>query len=306
MALCESGESSAQISLRSLLNGSPLSPTRQDTGIEDVARWCCRGGWPANLGLSDEAAFETANQYVQSVLDVNVIDEGRSPETALALMRALAMNAGQAVTYKTLAKDMARGESAPDVATVASYLELFERLKLTEELRGWEPPMRAKNRVRVKPKRYFCDPSLAATLLSANPARLLRDTQTLGMLFESLVLRDLRVFLSTYPGIGNGIFYYRDEKGLEVDLIIEYGGRWAGVEVKLSDTKVDDGAENLKKLRDKVLANPAAQNSEPVFLAVIVGRGSLAYTRNDGVLVIPVALLGRKSICSAEVVLLCY
>lgn len=292
MALCETGDSNAEVSLKALISGDPLIPARCETRLADVARWCCRGGWPANLGLADEAAMETASQYVQSVLDVNVLDEGHSPETALALMRALALNESQAVTYKTLAKDMAGGEAGPSEDTIAAYLELFDRLKLTEGLRGWEPPMRSKARVRVKPKRYFCDPSLAAALLGATPGRLLKDMQTLGMLFENLVVRDLRVFLSTYGGVGNGVFYYRDERGLEVDAIVECGGRWAGIEVKLSDTKADEGAKSLKALRDKVLANPAARNAEPAFLAVVVGRGSLAYTRDDGVMVIPAALLG--------------
>lgn len=292
MALCESGDAEAKVSLKRLLEGEKLDPTRCETRVQDVARWCCRGGWPANLGLPDEAAAETANQYIQSVLDINVIEENRSPETALALLRALALNESQAVTYKTLAKDAAHGESGPDVDTIAAYLNLFERLKLVENLHGWEPPMRSKARVRVKPKRYFCDPSLAAALLGATPQRLLKDTQTLGMLFENLVIRDMRVFLSTYSGLGNDVRYYRDDHGLEVDAIVEYRGQWAGIEIKLSDTKVDDGAANLVALRNKVLANPAARNAEPAFLAVVVGRGSLAYTRDDGVLVIPAALLG--------------
>ena len=292
MALCESGEGEAKVSLRALLSGEELRPARKETGLADVARWCCRGGWPANIGLSDEAAAETASQYIQSVLDVNVIEDGRSPEMALALLRAMAMNISQAVTYKTLIKDASNGVSGPDVDTVAAYLDLFDRLKLTEGLHGWEPPMRSKARVRVKPKRYFCDPSLAAALLGATPQKLLRDTQTLGMLFENLVIRDLHVFLSTYSGLGNELHYYRDDQGLEVDAIIEYGGLWGGVEVKLSDTKADEGAASLKKLRDKMTANPAARNAEPAFLAVVVGRGNLAYTRDDGVMVIPAALLG--------------
>ena len=278
--------------MAALLDGEGLSPARKETTLPDVARWCCRGGWPANLGLPDEAAVETPSQYVQSVLDVNVLEEGRSPETALALMQALAINESQAVTYKTLASDMAGGETGPSEDTIASYLDLFDRLRLTDGLRGWEPPMRAKARVRVKPKRYFCDPSLACALLGATPDRLMHDTQTLGMLFENLVIRDLRVFLSTYPGLGNDVFYYRDENGLEVDAIVQRGNSWGGVEVKLSDTKADDGARNLLRLRNKICANPSAQNAEPAFLAVVVGRGNLAYTRDDGVQVIPAALLG--------------
>lgn len=292
MALCESGDAEPKVSLGKLFDGDDLVPARRDSGLEDVARWCCRGGWPANLGMPDEVAFETASQYVSSVLDVNVIEEHRSPDVAFSLMRALAMNESQSATYKTLGRDMGLGEESPTTQTIASYLELFDRLHLTEELRGWEPPMRGKARVRTKPKRYFCDPSLAAALLGATPQRLLGDMQTLGLLFDNLVVRDLRVFLSTYPGLGNGLYYYRDEKGLEVDAIMERNGRWAGIEVKLSDVKADEAAHNLLSLRKKMLANGATHNAEPAFLAVIVGRGSLAYRRDDGVYVLPAALLG--------------
>ena len=292
MALCELGESDSSVSLVDLFEGKPFKPVRRETKITEVAQWCCRGGWPANLGLSDEIAAETAAQYLKSFLEVNVVNERLSPATAQALLRALALNESQAVTFKTLGKDMAQGEKAPDEDTIASYLELFERVKIIENLRGWEPPMRSKARVRVKPKRYFCDPSLAAALLGATPERLLSDMQTLGLLFENLVIRDLRVFLSTYPGLGNDIFYYRNSNGLEVDVIMEHAGKWAGIEVKLSDAKVDEGAKSLLALKRRMLANPAAKNAEPAFLAVVVGKGNLAYTREDGVLVIPVGCLG--------------
>lgn len=294
LSLAESGDSTGQVSLKSLLEGNPLEPIRHESGILEVARWCCRGGWPANLDLEDEMAFETAGQYLQAVLDDNVIDEGKSPVTAQRLMRALALNESQAVTYKTLARDMSYGEAGhlTSEETIASYLDFFDRLHLTENLNGWEPPLRAKSRVRVKPKRYFVDPSLAAALLSATPGRLLKDTQTLGMLFENLILRDLRVYLSTYPGFGNDVSYYRDDKGLEVDAVVEYGGRWAGIEIKLSDAKADEGAKSLLALRRKIVERPGARNSEPLFLAVVVGKGSLAYTRADGVMVVPAAMLG--------------
>lgn len=291
MTLVEMGESSGSVSLGALLAGDGLSPARHETDIRDVARWCCRGGWPANLGLDDEAALETVSQYVQSVLGTNVADEGLSPATAHALLRALALNVGQAATYATLSKDAGRGAAGPSGETVVTYLELFRRLYLVEEVEGWGPPMRARARVRVKPKRYFADPSLAAALLNATPERLLRDTQTLGMLFENLVMRELRVFLSTYSGLGNALSYYRDDKGLEVDFIVESADRWGAVEVKLSDTKANQGAASLLALREKACANPAAQNPEPAFLAVVVGRGSLAYRRPDGVFVIPAAML---------------
>ena len=221
-------------------------------------------------------------------------DEGKSPETAYALMKALALNETQAVSYKTLNRDMSYGEPAHSASeeTISAYLDLFHRLHLIEDQKGWKPPLRSKSRVRVTPKRYFVDPSLAAALLNATPSRLLKDTQTLGMLFENLVIRDLRVMLSTYAGLGTGLSYYRDDKGLEVDAIMEYDGNWAGIEIKLSDAKADEGAANLIALRNKVLANPAARNSEPAFLAVVVGKSTLANRRDDGVYVLPISALG--------------
>jgi len=135
--------------------------------------------------------------------------------------------------------------------------------------------MCAKARVRVKPKRYFVDPSLAVALLNAIPERLSRDIQTLGMLFENLVLRDLRVFLSSYPGMGNTLSYYRDDTGLEVDVIVEHASRWAGIEIKLSDTKVGEGAESLVRLRDKVLKNRSLALRSRRFLPSSWGRAAL-------------------------------
>lgn len=291
MTLVESGYSSGEVSLKGLFEGDPFKPVRNETSVTDVARWCCRGGWPANLGVDDETAAETPSQYISSVLDVNVVDEGRSPATAEALLRSVALNMGQAATYKTLARDASRGEAGVSEGTLVSYLELFDRLHLTEELPGWEPPMRARSRVRVKPKRYLVDPSLAAALLGATPGSLLRDTQTLGTLFENLVVRDVRVFLSTYAGLGNRVSYYRDDKGLEVDLVVETGEAWGGIEVKLSDTKADEAAASLVALKEKVCSNPAARNPGPAFLAVVVGKGALAYRRADGVYVIPASTL---------------
>lgn len=293
LSLVESGDSSGEVSLQALANGEGLSPVERNTGIDDVIRWCCRGGWPANLGLNDDIAMETAVQYVSSVINDNVIGQNRSPAVASSLMRAIAMNESQAVTYRTLAADMAAySGTAPDEDTIAAYMELLERFFVVESLPGWEPPMRAKARVRTKPKRYFVDPSLAVALLNATPQRLMRDAQTLGMLFENLVLRDLRVFLSTYRGLGNKVSYYRDDKGLEVDFIVESGGRWGAIEAKLSDTKADDAAASLLALQNKVCRNNVARIEEPAFLAVVVGKGHVAYQRSDGVHVIPMATLG--------------
>lgn len=293
MTLFESGDTLGGVSFANLFEGSFVS-TRCKTEVHDVARWCCRGGWPSIIGLDDEFALETPAEYVKSVLDINVRKLGGDPSTALALMRALAFNVSQAVTYKTLAKDM-RADDEPEKAraTIESYMHVLESLYIVEDLEGWAPPLRAKNRVRVKPKRYFVDPSLPATLMGATPGSLMRDMQTLGNLFETLCLRDLRTYLSVLPGAVNKICYYRDEKGLVVDIIVELSdGRWGAFEVKLSDSKVDEGsAGELLDFRKKMVENPATRTRNPEFLAFLVGKGDIAYQRDDGIYVIPITTL---------------
>lgn len=289
MTLLEMGESSGTVSLSGLFKGK-FAPSRNDTELVQVASWCCRGGWPANIGRTDEEAFELSDQYIQAVLGDNVNVEGKSPQAAFAVMRALAVNASRATSRKTLIADMA-GTGRMSEDTLTSYLQMLSRLFIVEELPGWEPPMRSKARVRISPRRYFADPSLAAALLDATPEKLLRDTQTLGDLFKNLVHHELSVFLSTYGGLGNSLHYYRDDKGLEVNFIVEHDGAWGAIEVKLSESKADDAARNLLRLRNKLAKNTAAQHTAPAFLAVIVGKGSLAYRRPDDVHVIPIATL---------------
>jgi len=294
MSLYELGLSTGAVSLHGLFNGD-FEPSRNKTEIEDIARWCCRGGWPSTRDLEDGFALETPREYLNSILDVSIPKENKSPEIARRLMAALAFNLSQAVTYKTLAKDMAYGDesASPSMPTIEEYLEVLQRFYMIEYLPGWEPPIRGKQHLRTKPKRYFVDPSLDAALLNVEPVALLKDMQTLGNLFESLCLRDLRVYASVLDGVGNQIYYYRDSLGLEADAVIQLGdGRWAAFEVKLSDYKVEEGAKSLIRLGKKVTSNPAARTREPEFLAVLVGKGDIAYRREDGVLVIPIATLG--------------
>jgi len=293
MSLYELGISDGSVSISSLFNGD-FDSARSRTNIEDISRWCCRGGWPSTILLEDVFALETPREYISSVLDVSMRKENKNPETARRLMSALAFNLSQAVTYKTIAKDMAYGDndSSPSIPTIDDYLDTLKSLFLIDDLFGWEPPIRGKKHIRTKPKRYYTDPSLASSLLNTEPAALMKDMQTLGNLFETLCIRDLRVYTSVIEGIGNQLYYYRDSTGLEVDVIMQLGdGRWAAIEIKLSDYKVDDGAEKLKQLHRKVTSNPAAKVRNPEFLAVLVGKGDTAYRRKDGVLVLPVSTL---------------
>jgi len=163
-----------------------------------------------------------------------------------------------------------------------------------EELPGWDPPIRSKKRMRTKPKRYIVDPSLAMAALGMDDASLLGDLQTFGIMFESMCLRDLFVYASASTMFEDAqLSYYRDESGLEVDVVIQLrDGRWGCIEVKLSENKITDGVKNLLALSGKVQENKAMQTREPSFLAVLVGRTSFARTTPEGVHVIPITSLG--------------
>ncbi|MCL2877361.1 MAG: DUF4143 domain-containing protein [Acidobacteria bacterium] len=293
MSLFETGDSNGSVSLAGIFDGD-FNPRRRKTETADIARWCCRGGWPSILDIEDNFAMETPREYIKSVLDVGASSLSRSPAVTHKLMTALSLNLTQPVTYKVLARDMALGDedALPSIPTIEAYLDLLKNLFLIEDLTGWEPPLISKLRVRTKPKRFFVDPSLPAALLGATPITLLRDMQTLGKLFESLCIRDLRVYLSVLPGIGNQINYYLDDKGLEIDAVIQLGdGRWGAFEIKLSDAKIDEAAGCLNRFVDKITANKAARVKAPEFLAVLIGKGDIAYRRRDGVFVIPIATL---------------
>ena len=193
----------------------------------------------------------------------------------------------------TLSKDMGSEGEEKSRHTIRAYLDDLRTMYLLEDVPGWEPAARGKKRVRIKPKRYFVDPSLPAAMLGLSPSKLLRDTQTLGGLFETLVCRDLLTFTDTLPGVGHSIAYYSDDKGLEVDFIIELAdGRWGAFEVKLSSMGITDRAvERLHRFHALMTGNPMARTSEPSFLGFIVGHGEFAYQRDDGLLVLPYACI---------------
>ena len=201
---------------------------------------------------------------------------------------SLARNLAQAPKISTVAQDIGRADS-----TASEYLELLRDLYIVDAVGGWDAPVRSKSRLRIKPKYYFCDPSIPVTLLGMTANRVLDDSQTFGLLFETLVMRDLAVYMAANPAAAaEPIHYYRDADGLEVDFVLELAdGRWAGIEVKVGELKADEGAASLLRLRSKVAKNPAARNPDPSFLAVVTSCG-VAHCRPDGVYVIPIGALG--------------
>ena len=286
------------MSLAGLFEGE-FSACQCESGIESLAQIAVRGGWPEERLQSAPAAQIVVRDYLESVFTQSVLQLGGSEDLARRTALSLARNLGQSAKVDTLARDIyAYGAedkvSEGDRKAASAYVEMLCRLYLIDEVPGWVPASRSPNRMRVKPKRYFADPSLPAALLGLSAESLLQDWQTFGLVFENLVMRDLDVYARALDyAVANPVRYYRDDSGLEADAIVErVDGRWAAFEVKVSMDKVDEAAAGLLRVRNKVCANEKAKVREPSFLAVITGMGEAAYQRPDGVYVIPIRALG--------------
>ncbi len=296
LSLAESGLSDGSISLFGLFEGR-FENQLVESSIGALAEAICRGGWPASVDRPLADALRIPRQYISAILDVTVQRMGKDPTVARRALVALSRNIGEASGYATLAQDMSAGEYGASPATARGraeeYVRFYQHLFIVEELFGWDAPVKARARVRTKPKRYIVDPSIAAAALGFSPERLMREMQIFGMFFEALCIRDLRTYLSANAETSDAsLYYYRDDYGLEVDAIIELtDGRWAAIEIKLSEDKVQKGVDNLLRLRDKVLANPAARSRPPEFMAVLVGRTAMARRTPEGVYIVPATCL---------------
>ena len=295
MTLWERGLSTGAVSLSGLFEGS-FEPSVCDASLAPLADTICCGGWPALLGANAQTAAEVVDQYLDAMFEVSVPRKGGTSDMARRIVSSLARNVATAATLQTIAQDAALGDEAgaPATSTVTSYLDMLESMYVIESLHGWDAPVRAKSRLRTKPKRYFADPSIPAAALGMGPERLLSDGQTFGLLFESLCIHDLRAYTACMPGAHPGsLRYYGDSDGLEVDAIIELrDGRWAALEVKLGETKVPDGIRNIERLRQKVAANPAARNPKPAFSAVVTATSPFCrYDAEHDIYVFPITAL---------------
>ena len=295
MTLWERGLSTGAVSLSGLFEGK-FEPSACDTSLAPLADAICCGGWPALVGADAQTAAAVVDQDLDAMFEVSVPKKGGTPDMARRITSSLARNVATAATLQTIAQDAALGDEAgvPAASTVTTYLNILEDMYVIESLCGWDAPVRAKSRLRTKPKRYFADPSIPAAALGIGPGRLLSDGQTFGLLFESLCVHDLRAYAACLPGSHPGsLRYYGDSDGLEVDVIIELrDGRWAALEVKLGEAKVPDGIRNIERLREKVASNPAARNPEPEFSAVVTATSP--FCRHDAehdVYVFPITAL---------------
>ena len=289
MSLFETGRSTGHVSMRGLLDAEAPTTNDPDLTIADLAESIAAGGWPRHLNLSVRAATRSVRDYVEEITHTDVVTvDGvrRDPVRVARLMASLARNVATYASNNTLVADTGQAGEQLDRHTVSDYLTALERLFIIEDQPAWAPHLRSKARLRMASKRHFVDPSLAVAVLGASADRLLDDIEFLGFLFESLVVRDLRVYAQAADA---RVLQYRDGTGLEVDAIVEAAdGRWAAFEVKLGGALVDEGAKSLLSFAARVDTNRCGA---PTALAVISGSG-VGFKRPDGVLVIPIGALG--------------
>lgn len=295
MTLVEMGLSSGAVSLAGLFGGR-FEPQLVQQSLAPLVDIVCKGGWPALTGR-DVQSGEYLDAYFDALFSVSIPRRGLSGQESRRVALSLARNLGTAAKLSTVASDAGLGEADSKSATnkAAAHIAALQDLYVIERLTGWDAPIRSKTRLRTKPKRYFADPSLAASLLQVSPSRLVSDGQLFGLLFESLCIHDLAVYASALPGAtADPLHYYRDSDGLEVDAVVEMrDGRWAAFEVKLGESQVGSAAASLNRLARKIAANPAARNPKPEFLAVVVGAGEYArFDKDLGVYILPITCLG--------------
>ena len=287
ISLSESGESTREVSLTSLLAGETISGRSTKT-LEEVAYALCRGGWPDAVVEGGEESLETAYSYITAIAshDISRVDGvQRSEDYARLVLAAYARCSATLADIESVRRNIRtqRGEIARN--TVDSYIAALRKLYVFEDLRAWRPSLRDRTRITTTPTRHFTDPSLAVAALGASPDVLLRDIPTLGLLFESLVVRDLRIYVEAQHG---ELLRYHDQSGLEADAIVSMrDGRWGAIEVKLGEALVEEGAESLRKVARKV---NQSEMGAPSFLAVIIPSG-YAYRRDDGIYVVPITCL---------------
>ena len=289
MSLAETGHSTLNVALSELLRGeSPRSPA-SGLKVREIANLISAGGWPGHASLNVTRATRAVRDYLDEIrrVDINRVDgTSRDPARVGRLLRSFARNVATAATATTLAADTGGADGALTDDTAREYLSALERLMIVEDQPAWAPHLRSRSILRSAPKRHFADPSLAVAALRAAPDRLLKDLNLFGFLFESLVIRDLRIYAQANDA---SVFHYRDNTDLEIDAVVEAAdGRWAAFEIKLGVGRIDEGAANLLKFADRV---DFKKTGKPAALAVITSTG-YGYVRDDGIGVIPIGTLG--------------
>ena len=297
MSLYESKESNGKISLIELFN-SPnmdINGIESNLDIEELIFATCRGGWPDSLNRSSrKSQLSVATNYIKNICesDASTVDGvKRDPQRVNIILQSYARNISTLASDKVILKDIHSHFGDFNIKTYYSYIDALSRLFVIKNIPAWSPNIRSASAIRLKPKKEFIDPSIAVAALNLTPEQLLYDLNTFGFIFETLCIRDLSVYSSA---VGGYISYYHDRYDLEADCVLHLkDGRYALIEFKLGSTKIDEGAKHLLKLNDLIKMNIAKNNlniKEPSFLAVVTG-GKFAYTRKDGVKVLPIGCL---------------
>lgn len=293
MSLWESGDSTGDVSLMSLFKSADEVDGESKIDIDKLAFLTCRGGWPkSTLKKSRKAALMQAKEYFEAVcrFDISRVDDvERDPELTKRLMRSYARNQGTQASAGTILADVRANES-DDLSenTVYAYIKALKKIFVIEDSLAWNPNIRSKTAIRTSDTRYFTDPSIATAALGLSPEDLINDLNTFGLLFETLCVRDLRVYTDA---IGGTVYHYRDKNNLECDAVVHLdNGSYGLIEIKLGGKDlIDDGAANLQSLADKIDTD---KMKKPSFLMVLTGVGDYAYKRpEDGVLVVPIGCL---------------
>lgn len=291
MSLWESGESTGDVSLSRLFSGATDISGVSELDLERVAFVACRGGWPLSVDMADDIALDQAFDYVTAVEQRDVRQSDgveRDPARVHRLMRSYSRHQGSQATNASIRNDLIENEGETfDTDTVASYIRALKRIFVIEDIEAWNPNLRSKTAIRSSDTRYFTDPSIATASLGIGPSDLLADLNTFGLIFETLCMRDLRVYAEALNGT---VYHYRDKNGLECDAVVHLrDGRYGLIEIKLGgDNLISQGATTLLSLADKI---DTTRMKSPSFLMVLTASGKYAFRRDDGVLVVPIGSL---------------
>lgn len=291
MSLWESGDSTGSVSLRQLFDTPQKIAAINDVDLRRVAFFVCRGGWPLASTLADDIALDQAFDYYDAVVnsDIQRADGvNRDSVRVKRLMRSYARHQGTQASFAQICQDMkANDNESLDENTIYSYLNALRRIFVVEDMPAWNPNLRSKTAIRSADTRYFVDPSIATAALALGPDDLMNDLETFGLLFETLCVRDLRVFAQALDG---EVFHYRDKTGLECDAVVHLrNGCYGLIEIKLGGDKlIADGVSTLRSLASKI---DTTKMKHPSFLMILTATGSFAYRREDGIYVVPLTCL---------------
>lgn len=292
MSLLESGESSGSVSLASLFNANYNVSASVESDIEELAFLICRGGWPKAVGKSVKVALQQAMDYYDAVVnsDISRVDgKERNPERAKLLMRSYSRNIGTQAKFVEMRQDILGNDiDSFSIDTLYDYLNALKKIFVIEDAPAWNPNLRSKTAIRNTDTRYFVDPSIATASMGLGPKDLINDLNTMGLFFENLCVRDLRIYAQS---IGGEIYHYRDRSGLECDAVVHLrNGSYGLVEIKLGGDKlIEEGATTLKKF-EKII--DTTKMKSPSFKMILTGVGNYAFKRPDGILVVPIRSLG--------------